>query len=180
MTEAEFSLSLVRARLEPLFVVAPEVWMRHWSGEKIRIDYVASPREGSGVPDGIYGFEIKKDPAGFKDTSGAYAQAIDYQGSVIDDLRKPPIPGLWNGQRLRYTFVAQPWCWQTGCKAEWDSGAFAGVIRLAGKFGVGLVTVGRYSGLSLYVGPEPIWKENDGARSGIESWHTRNSVGHRS
>ena len=176
MTEAEFT-EIVRQRISWSFTLTPEVWMQHWSGSSCRIDYVGKPLDKIGGDGELYGFEVKTDPKGFKDTSGAFKQCIDYMHSTISDERFP------DGGKLKHVFLVTPSPWDgtpNGYGRWGDESTYnGGALRLAGKFGAGIASIHGHAGLSLYVGGCKLWSEQGGARSDIQTWYKSEKVGNQ-
>ena len=177
MTEAEFSAG-VADRLSDVFTLTPQVWMTHWSGEKIRIDFAAIPKTET-IPVGVYGFECKKTGKAFNDRTSALAQCVDYKQSIISDVRMES----FDGTPLKFVFLVAPDPWEGVVGApygKWlDPDSWnGGTLRLAGKFGVGIASKREpWDGLCLYVGAEKWWSEKQGLRGNGESWMISRTIG---
>lgn len=146
--------------IKPSFKFVKEVWMRHFTGARLRIDYVAFDRSGQ-IPDPI-GFELKKGRAVADDFSGfthAVRQSIDYSKSTIQDSRAQRC----NGASLRYVFVFPcPYQiyehdnsrWRTSYRDLWAQG----ILKLATESGVGAMGyVPRKKDWGLFLGGHPAW-----------------------
>jgi hypothetical protein len=118
----------LREALHSRFTLISEVKLRHWSGESLFIDLVGLPRLDWPNVQAI-GFEVKKGYEKFGEFNEALRQAVDYAESEICDPRAHRL----DGRSLDYVFVFPDF----GSKRE--STYEAGALRLAGKFGVGVV-----------------------------------------
>lgn len=190
MTEAEFSNAHVVPALSAHFRLMPEAWMTHWSEANLRIDFAAHPREHTGIPrknaDGsyaVYGFEVKvENEKGqhFKQMADHFAQAIDYRMSLFSDLAVPKLVGI----RPRFVFLASDRFWfdrADGTREELNapSAPLFYAERIAGKFGVGIAFVSKWTGLTLRMCGTRIWCAQSGAMAGIEKYNTVEKIGSR-
>ncbi len=151
------------------FFLRPEVRMRHWNGDNLRIDYMAMPMVR--FPLCWVGFEIKVGMDRFGSVTDAMRQAIDYQQSTIIDKRFT----YGYEHRPRFVFVYNPdWNELDGCYSSW----MPGVLRMVGKFNVGVVNTDRY-GLKITVSDSTLWDEEWGLRGYGNTFGTAKKVGSR-
>jgi hypothetical protein len=54
-----------------------------------------------------------------------------------------------------------------------------GLLRLAGKFGVGIMCKHNWNGLSMYVGPDYLWSQQRGPRGNAATWRGGEKVGNQ-
>ena len=129
------------ALVSPRFELWPQVTLKHPLGYMFRIDFVG--RERSGQYKGWIGFELKRGAYDhFGEFSRAVKQAIDYmQCAIQSDFVDA---GDVFNQRLRHAYV-YPCSFRVrefhdspddGLADFWAQG----VVRLAGRFGVGVIT----------------------------------------
>lgn len=151
----------------PYFWLWPEVQMRHYSGERLRIDYVGLPF--TRFQTGLVGFELKGDGKGFQGFNRALKQGIDYRQSEIIDRRLSRFP--W--KRLLFVFIYHPRCWgRYSTLEETESiqgyqGWLAGAARLAGLYNVGVLNTrrwGPWDGWRLEISETPLWDSKKGLR----------------
>lgn len=181
----------LEALLEPRFILLREVWVKHWTGRRIRIDFVAKARpnmEPAFLGSAVFGIEVK---AGFhRGEHGAFrsalAQGISYRHSILDDRRCPSV----QGQQLQYVFIypGPPSINRGSTARERDLWEIRGATVLAGKFNVGLLTdTGHETGRDRYsaAGPyqfelcgSPAWCPVRGARFGLDKKKAAGVIGH--
>lgn len=157
----------VETYLKVHFWLVPEVQLTHWSGKRLKIDYIAIPRSANfRAP--ILGIEVKRGYGAFKDFSAVLRQSIDYRGSTICDKRSTRFQGV----RLPYVFVFPAIASidgpsLTSVYQSWMKGA----IRLAGQFNVGVI-----DDQTFWLSGHPWWSMDTG-HHGLDSWWTANKVG---
>lgn len=125
----------------PDFRLWKEVSLRHPLGTRHRIDYVGRCQKYQW--DGLIGFEIKRPDFGedqFRQFNRSLSQAIDYTHCVIES----DISGEASAfhQRLRYVFLyPSPYTlyYHAPVKYAPHKDWAMGAIRLAGKYGVGVI-----------------------------------------
>lgn len=156
----EITSKLFRSIVEPSFTLRSEVWLKHHTGNSLRIDYVGFDRTRK--IDGPIGFEIKR--AGistddFSSFSNSLRQAQDYADCVISDSRAT----VWRGHSLRYVFMfpcpyqiyeADNRKWRTSYRDLWAQGA----LKIASQSGVGAMGyVPRKRDWGMFLGGHPAW-----------------------
>lgn len=169
------------------FDLYPERYLRHpIAGEACRIDYIGFDRTGELL--GPIGFEIK-DPHRWDGVNGhftaftaAVKQCCDYADMLIHSQFPDEQYRQFCGQRLRYVFlyhVNPIWCYDyRRDDKNLLSNHASGVLRLAGKYGVGtacfdsysndwLLTIAGHRAFSLKEGMAPLmFKHNVASRKG--------------
>jgi hypothetical protein len=129
------------ALVSPRFELWPQVTMKHAFGMKLRIDFVG--RERARKYPGWIGFELKRGAYDhFREFTLAVNQAIDYMHCAIQS-DFVDADDVFN-QQLRHAYVYPcPFCVRNfrceQCDGIGDRWA-QGVVRLAGRFGVGVIT----------------------------------------
>ncbi|MFI1384242.1 hypothetical protein [Embleya sp. NPDC020886] len=163
-------------RLTPWFHVDREVWGRHPTGSRCRIDAIVTPRtpELWKNPDIALGIEFKAldtNPhyqSGRKELTAWVAQAIDYSqvewpkhGRICTFLCPDPFADL----RKEDGILTDP-------AAHFAEG-------LLGQFGVGFLTLYRGTGLSFLLHTNhTVWSERYGSQAG-RRWTLRRHTGRR-
>lgn len=146
--------------LDPWFKLVPEVWMRHFDGHSLRMDYAAIPRGDFHCP--WFGIEVKHHYDGYTDFSEALRQAVDYRSSRVVDARvkvhaneRPPFVFVWPDVRDA-----------TGSYEEWAAGS----ERSHGKLKVGLIRERNdWDGqpiVELWLSGSIFWRSSQGIRGG--------------
>lgn len=165
----------VLSRLAPWFHVRREVWGRHPTGVRCRIDAMLTPRDSQRWKDPkiTLGVEFKSwyshvQNAARKDTTGWVAQAIDY--SMVE----------WDGTgRVPIFMCPDPF---KRNRTETDSGLHpvaTFVDGLLGKYNVGYLALFNGVGLALLMhGNHMIWSERYGVSNG-RTWTLRPRAGRR-
>jgi len=128
------------ALVSPRFELWPQVTLKHVLGQTLRIDFVG--RERANQYKGWIGFELKRGAYDhFRNFTCAVKQAIDYMHCAIQsDLAN--VSDVFN-QRLRHIYVYPcPFAVREFHKRrEGPIDLWAqGLVRLAGRFGVGVIT----------------------------------------
>lgn len=156
----------VESQLGIHFWLVPEVQLEHWSGKRLKIDYIAIPRSANfRVP--IFGIEVKRGYNAFRDFSSVLRQSIDYRGSTICDKRST----RFQGERLPYVFVFPAIASVEGASAHSYQAWMKGAIRLAGQFNVGVI-----DDQTFWLSGHPWWSIDTG-NHGLDSWWTKDKVG---
>ena len=134
------------------FDLYPERCLRHpYSGDPLRIDYIGFDREGGLL--GPIGFEVK-DPVrwtgqnSFTAFTAAVKQCIDYSEMLIHSQFPDEQYKKWHGQRMKFIFlysVDKSWGYDLRQDDNVRSNRAAGVLRLAGKSGVGVACFDDYA-----------------------------------
>jgi hypothetical protein len=167
------------------FDLYPERYLRHpFLGDPLRIDYIGFDREGELL--GPVGFEVKDQQrwtgqGSFTAFTAAVKQCIDYTEMVIHSQFPDEKYKQWHGQRMKFVFlycVDKTWGYDLRTDDNIRSNRAAGVLRLAGKSGVGvacyddfssdwLLTIGGHRAFSLRGGMAPLmFKHNVANRKG--------------
>jgi len=151
-------------RLDRHFHVRREVPGRHWSGAKLRIDAIITPRDATGWkrPDVAFGVEFKA-PGKYrsmKDMTSVVAQCADYAQTE------------WDGVGYVYIFLYR-------FHDSFDPKCIRCLTRLTSRFFVGALAPSRWRGLGLlHAGDHWVWTEQDGPVLGktslmLPSWGSR-------
>lgn len=152
--------------LEPHFDLYQEVWLREpLFGFDSRIDVLAIPKEplAERFPFAMLGVEIKNDSYKIGHRTQAFKQCIDYRRCVINDRRLPSRRSLWVPCVALYRGRDAP----THLGDHYDDGE---LVRLAGKFNVGVLEHHHYNGLELRVCEERIWSTRWGVSDAKTTW----------
>lgn len=157
--------AVVEELLSPYFWLFPEVHLRYYTGERLRIDYVAKPRGPFPVP--FIGIEVKRGYGAFRDFTHALKQAQDYRHATLIDRRAKSAPG----GRLPFVFVFP----RPVTHEAW----VAGVERFVGLDNVGLISIEEYAGVTLRVSADRFWSSAYGLRADAHHWGQRRPVGSR-
>lgn len=186
----------VKQMLLPYFFCVEEVNMVHFSGERMRIDFVCAPLTSESAWPAVraFGVEVKNESkdCGFKNICSSMKQCIDYQQGAIDDQRLPELRGC----KLDYVLLFHAWLWNRAIfrsdvlfspRVEGEAGRIlewiAGAERLAGKFKVGWIRQKtnrwRPPSFEFLVCATPIWSSVHGQRLGplAESFSQRQKIG---
>lgn len=153
--------------LAPYFRLVRQVWLQHYTGKRLRIDYVAVPLVSFPAP--LVGIEVKAGYGRGHDFLCALHQARDYRHCTIVDKRATRSAGLV----LPFVFIFPA---PNELAATTPTGA---VLRLAGLGRVGSIHQERYGGLCFRVSAERLWSSAYGERADATGWGTRLQVGSR-
>jgi hypothetical protein len=150
-------------RLSPHFHIHEEVWGTHWSGKRLRIDAIVSPKDDSQwkTKSPFFGLEFKNfrgfNPSlDMKDYTKWWSQCHDYAETDFD------------GFGLVYVFSYNGFSsYRTKTKNP-TTAAFA--VRFWGRLGVGELMPNKHhtgrSNLTLMMQSNKIWSEVDGVKDG--------------
>jgi hypothetical protein len=155
--------------LEPHFDLYREVWLRDpLTSLDMRIDVLAVPREED-FPFDPLGVEVKRSNPAIGHRTQAFKQAIDYRRCVLNDQRL---------KSYRCAWVPAVAVYMGGPSYRLQIGdPDRELVRLAGKFNVGLFVRHRWSGLQLEICGEPIWNGRYGTTETGLRWPVERRVG---
>lgn len=160
----------IKAQLEPKFYLLTEAQLEHWSGKKLKIDYLAAPKsENKDFRSPLIGIEVKRGYTAFRDFSSVLRQAIDYRGSTITDKRAKK----FQGAHIPYVFVFPSIAAVEGSSSYIYQAWMKGAIRLAGQFNVGVI-----DDQTFWLSGHPWWSLGRG-HYGLDTWWTADKVGAR-
>lgn len=164
MFQSEHEASAYLAgRLSPYFWLIPEVWMQHFDGSKLRMDFAAVPRGAFHSP--WFGIEVKCAYNDYRDFTEALRQAVDYRHSRVVDKRSR----LYVGERPPFVFVWPDIRDQSPASTMYNLWA-QGSERSHGKLKVGLIReLGDWCGapyLEFTLSASPMWRSTQGICNG--------------